>query len=207
LEEIEPRCETFGAAGFYGVAMYYRGAADAHFTPLCPIVIRPQHYVEEEPVYVFEETHRRRAKWRRIWGAMSHRCHIGSRTLLGGVFTALLGSVASLPMVTRVLFPRLTAQVRKKFGGLMQPPPVTQLRLERPPDQPPGPTKEQMGYTVEEMADVVERQLQDLGLVTNFARLVIFTGHGSSSLNNPHESAYNCGACAGGRGGPNARAF
>jgi uncharacterized protein YbcC (UPF0753/DUF2309 family) len=84
---------------------------------------------------------------------------------------------------------------------------VTQLRLERSPGQDPGPAPEQMGFTVDEMAGIVERQLQECGLVWNFARLVIFTGHGSSSLNNPHESAYNCGACAGGRGGPNARAF
>ena len=43
LEEVEPDCETFGTAGFFGVAMYYRGVADAHPRPLCPVVIRPEH--------------------------------------------------------------------------------------------------------------------------------------------------------------------
>src|SRR5262249_48884269 len=33
LEEVAPDCETFGTAGFFGVAMYYRGAGDAHFVP------------------------------------------------------------------------------------------------------------------------------------------------------------------------------
>jgi len=57
------------------------------------------------------------------------------------------------------------------------------------------------------MAGIVVRILQDIGLIKNFSPLILFVGHGSSSLNNPHESAYNCGACSGGRGGPNARAF
>jgi uncharacterized protein YbcC (UPF0753/DUF2309 family) len=51
LEEVAPDVETFGAAGFFSVPMYYRGAADAHHVPLCPIVIRPQHWVEEDVVY------------------------------------------------------------------------------------------------------------------------------------------------------------
>ena len=31
LEELAPDVETFGVAGFYNVAIYYKGAADAHF--------------------------------------------------------------------------------------------------------------------------------------------------------------------------------
>src|SRR5262249_37783946 len=57
LEELVPDVETFGAAGFYSVAMYYRGAADAHFVPLCPVVIRPQHWVTEEVGDELGETH------------------------------------------------------------------------------------------------------------------------------------------------------
>src|SRR4029077_19994276 len=47
LEEVEPACETLSTAGFFNVAMYHQGATDAHPRPLCPVVIRPQHYVAE----------------------------------------------------------------------------------------------------------------------------------------------------------------
>lgn len=206
LEEVEPHCETFGLAGFFGVAMYYRGAAEAHYLPLCPVVIKPGHYVCEEVTYTYGEMHRRRSGTRRALASASHQWHVGSRGLLPGILTALLGSAASIPLIARILFPRTTAQIRRLFGQMVEPPPATLLKLERHLTEP-GPEPGHIGYLVPEMAGIVERALCDMGLTSGFSRLVIVIGHGSSSLNNPHESAYNCGACAGGRGGPNARAF
>ena len=206
LEEVAPDCETFGYAGFYGVEMYYRGVADAHFLPLCPVIVKPNHYVQEDVDYTLGGMHRRRSETRRALGTASHHWHVGSRSFLGGIFTALLGALASIPMVTRILFPRSTAQIRWLFGRVVQPPQVTSLKLERQSPEP-GSEDSQIGYSLAEMVELVERGLRDIGLTSDFARLIFITGHGSSSMNNPHESAYNCGACAGGRGGPNARAF
>jgi uncharacterized protein YbcC (UPF0753/DUF2309 family) len=210
VEEVAPDAEMFSVAGFFSVAMYYRGAADAHFIPQCPIVVRPQHWVVEDVAYTMADAHRRRARVRRALGTASQYIHVGSRTFAGGALTAVLGVIASVPLVARVLFPRLAAGVRRTFGRLVSTPPVTYLRLERaatPPTDPPVRDERQFGYTVEEMAGIAERVFRDLGLTSGFAPVVVFLGHGSNSLNNPHNSAYNCGACAGTAGAPNARAI
>lgn len=206
VEEVAPDSETFGTAGFFGVAMYYRGLADAHYVPLCPIVVKPRHYVKEEVGFSLEQSHRRRSETRRALGRASHQVHLGSRSALVGVVTSLLGSLASIPLVARVLFPRATARVRQLFRRFVEPPPVTRLLIERAAPEP-GPAEEQHGYSLDEMAAIGLRVLQEIGLTHAFAPLVIVAGHGSSSINNPHASAYDCGACGGGRGGPNARAL
>lgn len=207
LEEAAPDCETFGAAGFFSVAMYYRGAGDAHFVPLCPVVIRPQHWVEERVDESEQDTHERTRLVRRALGRASHQVHVSSRTFaLGAVLTAGLGVLASVPLVGRVLFPGLTARLRKRAGKFVGHPKKTRLQLERT-DPKPGPQCSGVGFTVEEMAGIAERILRDIGLIKGFSRLVAFLGHGSHSMNNPHESAHDCGACGGAVGGPNGRAI
>ncbi|MGB7325480.1 MAG: DUF2309 domain-containing protein, partial [Rubripirellula sp.] len=206
IEEVDPECETFGAAGFFAVAMNYRGAADASYKPLCPATVVPDHYVAENVGYTFSGDHERRVEARRVIGRLTHRVHSGSRSFLGGIVTSMLGSFAAFPLVARVLFPHVTARIRRRAGRLVQPPLVTQLQLERYEEKAGG-HQGHIGYNLDEMVGVVERLLQDIGMTETFSRLVVIAGHGSSSVNNPHASAYNCGACAGKRGGPNARAF
>jgi uncharacterized protein YbcC (UPF0753/DUF2309 family) len=144
---------------------------------------------------------------RKALGMASHQVHVGSRTFAGGaLLTAGFGVLASLPLLARVLVPRLTARVRQRFSQFMQSPPETRLVLERTEAQP-SPEPGHIGFSLDEMVDIGERLLRDIGLIDSFARLVIVIGHGSNSLNNPHNSAYNCGACGGSCGGPNARAL
>jgi hypothetical protein len=207
LEEQDPGYETFGTAGFFAVPMYYRGVDDWHTQPLCPIVIRPQHTVVESPV---DEAAGRLESWRRLRrgvGRLAGGMTKGSRTLIrGSLFAAVGGAIAAIPLVARVAFPRLSAKLGRRAVEIARRGIPTRLELERS-DPAPLPDGTLAGFDVEEMAQIVRRVLEDIGLTRRFARLVAVIGHGSSSRNNPHESAYDCGACGGGRGGPNARAF
>lgn len=207
LEELAPDAATYGTAGFFSVAIYYRGVADAHFIPLCPAVMQPQHWVAEQVIESDEGRNRLRARTRRALGMASYRFNVGSRSLTAGaVLAGVVGVLASIPLVARTLFPRSTARLGRRLGRFVQSPPLTRLQLERR-DPTPGPEDGQLGFTVDEMANIAEKVLREIGLISGFSRLVLVIGHGSTSLNNPHESAHDCGACGGARGGPNARAL
>ena len=207
IEEVEPRARTFGMAGFYGIAMQYRGIADAGFRQLCPVNLQPQHFVAEQPLYSQQRISRWQAAARRGLGHATRQARIGSRTVLGGVLAGLLGSLAAVPLVARILFPWISARIRDLAGSIVVPS-STELRIERVGESPSAST-DGLGFSIEEMASIVISGMRSTGLtpVRGISRLVFICGHGSGSVNNPHESAYNCGACSGGQGGPNARAF
>jgi len=62
-----------------------------------------------------------------------------------------------------------------------------------------------IGFTLDEQARFVSTALQSIGLTEGFSRFVLLVGHGSSSENNPYESALDCGACGGNHGLVSAR--
>merc|ERR1711937_232417 len=62
-------------------------------------------------------------------------------------------------------------------------------------------------YPNDVAATLVGTMLLDIGHKNRFAPVVCIFGHGSTSTNNPFWSAYQCGACQGNDGAPNARLF
>ncbi|MFN7922330.1 MAG: DUF2309 domain-containing protein [Bryobacteraceae bacterium] len=209
LEELDPEIETFGAAGFFGVAMNYHGIDDARGVALCPIVVNPRHKVVERPVEADRQVLEARKNWRRLWASVAWNSWVSSRTLFRGwLSTTVLGVFSLFPMAAKLLAPRRFAKLSEWLNANFLPEPRTELTYMRPGEAGHQATGElTAGFSTAEKAECVASVLGPAGLRRGMARLVLVLGHGSTSLNNPHESAYDCGACGGRRGGPNARLF
>ena len=72
----------------------------------------------------------------------------------------------------------------------------TQLQMER---------LGRIGFSLDEQVGFVSQALRSIGLTKDFSRFILLFGHGSSSENNPYESALDCGACGGNHGLVSAR--
>jgi uncharacterized protein YbcC (UPF0753/DUF2309 family) len=209
LEEISPDIATYGAAGFFGVPMYWQGLDDAARTALCPVVVQPTQLVEELGLVGAEieqgqraARRERRLQWRERFYQATRR-----RAVAGPVLTAL-GSLPALAALTAVTlapgwFGETARRWREQYDGRL----ATRLALTAERKTAATPEQPQAGLTDAEQIERVETFLRMIGLTGNFAPLVLMFGHGSGSRNNPHLSAYDCGACSGKHGGPNARVF
>ncbi len=195
LEELGTRYQTWGIAGFYGLAIAYKGLMDAHERGLCPASREPDHRVHEVP-----QDEEGAKRWERRWklvGRTGFAGHVSSRTMLRGLSLSIAGALEAVPMAIRVVAPRKAHRFRETMRNAVLRPPPTRLTALR---------EGELGYDIEEAADIMADIFQTAGW-SEFAPLVVILGHGSTTSNNPHEAAYQCGACAGGPGGPNARLF
>ncbi|MDD2724031.1 MAG: DUF2309 domain-containing protein [Methylovulum sp.] len=196
LEETHAGIETFGAAGFFGIDFFYQGFDDAYPVAQCPNIVTPKHLIRETNLQVEEDS---------VSVADSFSAlHIKPHSLLRGwLFTQLLGISYAARMVWDVFRPGSQLLKIKKLSEVDS---HTHLHLLRESDEPTEDGK-LLGFSFSEMADKIEGLLRNIGLTKNFAPLVVVVAHGSSSTNNPHFAAYDCGACSGKPGAPNARAF
>lgn len=188
IEAVDKNCETFGAPGFFGVEFYFQQEGSKFYDKLCPAPVTPKYLIKEfnakeprkgEPLYT-KHTH--------------------------GFFTGFLLSITygfwALAKKMQMMFsPKMSPAISNAYGHMDRQSSLTIVNKD-PNDTENG---LQIGYTIEEMCVRAEGFLKGIGLVKNFAPVVYIVAHGSSSANNPHHGAHDCGACSGRPGATNAR--
>ncbi|MGZ4970892.1 MAG: YbcC family protein [Methylobacter sp.] len=194
LEEIDPAIETFGAAGFFGIDFLYQGLDDAYPVAQCPNIIVPKHLIKELGSKPKPDSKP---------GKLTNMHFTAHSMFRGWLYTQTLGLSYSVRMAWNVFRP---GSKLPEIRTLSEVESHSHLHLARESDEP---TEDGylLGFSFTEMADRVGGLLLNIGLTKNFAPLVVIVAHGSSSVNNPHFAAYDCGACSGKPGAPNARAF
>ena len=211
LEELNPAVETLGAAGFFGVAMNYQGLDDVKLTPLCPVVVTPSHNVRELSQEGQETAFRRRQSGWQLKQRFADWLHhdLRRRALFSYAATLVLAPFALAGLLAKSFFPTIQQRLLASAARMVAPDVPTRLQFSAGNDttHQASPTQPRLGFTDQEQADRVAGFLRNTGLTYGFAELVVLMGHGSISQNNPHLSAYDCGACSGRHGGPNGRLF
>ncbi|HKR81700.1 MAG TPA: DUF2309 domain-containing protein [Candidatus Saccharimonadales bacterium] len=191
VERLDGHSETFGAPGFFGVEFYFQPAHAKFYDKLCPAPVTPKNLIKE--VSKGPQAHEKEI----MYTKHSHKL------VRGFVFSYLLGIPALGKLVANLVNPTMSPAIADAFSHMDPNADLTIVHSgER--DQEKG---LQVGFTVQEMADRVEKTLRCIGLIRNFSPLVYVIGHGSSSANNPHHGAHDCGACSGRPGLVNARVF
>ncbi|PIQ26285.1 hypothetical protein COW36_15155 [bacterium (Candidatus Blackallbacteria) CG17_big_fil_post_rev_8_21_14_2_50_48_46] len=200
LEEVDPRCRTFGVAGHFEMNMHFKGFNEVRFRKLCPGVIKETFKVREVEVLVEEAAET--ASWMsRLYAKIFHTYSWHSRiSFFSYLITVITGYLSAIPFFIKVFMPHLDLALRrsakKKF--LHQKHLVDLIFHEQGNAE---------GISYDQGAEKVYNLLRTIDLMDNFTEFIYVVGHGSSSINNPHEYAYNCGACGGGKGRPNGRVF
>lgn len=190
LESLDPNCQTYGTPGFFGVEFYFQPDQGKFYTKLCPAPLTPHFLIKETGSVEV-----------RVKDMILHqRSHSLAK---GWLISNTLGYWSAFRMFLNIFRPAFSPATATSLRHTDK---VAKLSIEHPAT---GGVENglQIGFKISEMADRVEKLLISIGLVDDFAPLVYVVGHGSSSVNNPHYAAYDCGACSGRPGSVNARVF
>ena len=197
IEVEDPAVETFGAPGFFGVDFMYQCATDISPTRHAPIVVKPKHLISSK--FLSEQNNTRLNKSEHL--SIRHHSHSIVR---GWFITQIVGISTVARLALSIFRPRMSQATASSLSRVNE---QIEMQLERQDSETARSDGYFHGFTCIEMAQKICSQLKSIGLIKKFSPIVVLMAHGSSSTNNTHFSAYDCGACAGKPGTPNARAF
>ncbi|WP_439533990.1 YbcC family protein [Polymorphobacter sp.] len=177
LEAIDPRIQTLGFAGFFGLTAAHRRLGSDVAEHRLPVLLNPGFTsTAGNPEDVPANTARRlEVRVVRAWARFK------LAAVSSFAFVEAAGPTYGLKLLRDAL----------GIGGAS-------------PDQDPAPRPDP-ALDLPGRVRMTASILRAMSLTRGFAPLVMLAGHGANVVNNPHASALHCGACGGYTGDVNAR--
>ncbi|MCB0990596.1 MAG: DUF2309 family protein, partial [Acidimicrobiales bacterium] len=177
--------ETIGFAGFFGVPLKVRKLGWDHAEARCPVLVAPTVGFSEHP-------------------------HVESVDAAAGRLGAARARDAVRAAHSKAKKGQGSAFAMAEAAGWLVGPMAAAKTFVPRKAQAPSPRASRVipddGVLVDQKIFAAESVLRTMGLIEGFAPLVLLCGHGSATVNNPHATALDCGACAGASGDDNALA-
>ncbi|AVR45124.1 DUF2309 domain-containing protein [Christiangramia fulva] len=199
LEMADQGIETLGFAGFFGFPVNYVPLAHEKGEAQCPVLIQPgptvlENYSDDADTAHTYKDRIFKNQVQQLWksfrsGAVTCFSFVSPLGLsyLPKLFTDSFG-------ITRPVASPDKAGIKRKYlngKGIS-------LEVAQHGDTT-------IGIPLEQRVGLAKNALKAMSLTQDFANFVLIVGHGSTTVNNPHASGYDCGACGGRTGEPNAR--
>ena len=175
LESVAPSIETIGFAGFFGLPLAHKAHGSDVVEAHLPVLLNPGIETTSHAAPEQEQDTRIAARAARAWGRFRQ------------------AAVSSFAFV-EAAGPFYAGKLVRDAVGLGG----------KPVEQAPAP-KVVGGLDAKAKADTAAAVLSAMSLTKGHGEIILILGHGGQVTNNPHESAYHCGACGGYTGEVSAR--
>lgn len=191
--------ETFGYAGFFGIAMDYKSENDGIVRKSCPPILGSAYLVSETPQENKTEKAVKFAKQNQTKNFTEYFLR-RLKNMLPSAFGYVEGSglFYGISLVRRTALPgysyRKNNRKETDYEKIYKPE-INSCSEEKHAHK---------NVSIKEKVAIVKGAF-DLTGWQQFAPLVLFVGHGSHTANNPFGSSLDCGACAASPGRHNAR--
>ncbi len=167
LESQDAGIETAGFAGFFGLPLGHRPQGTDEVTAHLPALLKPALVATSHVDQTTEAAARIRARASRAWGRFRQ---------------AAVSSFAFVEAAGPAYGAKLVCDSLGVGGNGMAAEPLPRIEGR---------------FTAEQKTQTAATILRAMSMTTGHGRLVLLIGHGAQLRNNPHQSAYHCGACCG----------
>ena len=203
LEAQSAEIETIGFAGFFGMAIEYLKFGRSSGRAQCPVLLTPKFKVREalyNSNLADESRLLRRMQFRQKVNGAWNSFKTSAISCFSFVETVGLWFGVRLVKDSLVLAGPKSADAAS--GGTRTFGPKIEVELYCAGQNAFHPAT---GIAPADQIALAAGALKNMGLTSDFAKVIFLCGHGSATTNNPYGSALDCGACGGHAGDANAR--